>query len=339
MANIYPISGKLITKAIRAISVNTGMSIKALEHMYATQLGYSLATIKGWKTGRSRPTSRDAVWILAKDGIEKGGLPKEWLLTFADELNLPNGFKSELLQALITNNKTELENKIPVKGLSVFLCHSSSDKASVRNLFNKLKDDGFQPWLDEVSLLPGQDWDLEIRRAVHNCDVVIICLSTSSATKEGYIQKEIKIALDIADEKPQDIIFLIPLRLEECEPPIKMQKWQWVDLHKKEGYEKLVISLKKRAQQLGRVVEKSRAFTLISNNGDPKQRASLFETINLNFDISDIQEICFKTFIDFDNLSGITKTEKAIELILYCERVNRLADLEKSAKAMIAERI
>jgi hypothetical protein len=111
--NIYPISGKLITKAIRAISINTGMPIKALEHMYATQLGYSLATIKGWKTGRSRPVSRDAVWILAKDGIEKGQLPKEWLLTFADELNLPNGLKSELLQVLISNDEMKLNAKIP----------------------------------------------------------------------------------------------------------------------------------------------------------------------------------------------------------------------------------
>jgi len=35
-------------------------------------------------------------------------------------------------------------------------------------------------------------------------------------TKEGYIQKELRRVLDIALEKPEETIFIIPLRLEEC---------------------------------------------------------------------------------------------------------------------------
>ena len=61
--------------------------------------------------------------------------------------------------------------------------------------------------------MPGQDWDLEIQKAVHKSDTVVVCLSNSSITKEGYIQKEIRFALDVADEKPEGTIFLIPARL------------------------------------------------------------------------------------------------------------------------------
>jgi hypothetical protein len=72
------------------------------------------------------------------------------------------------------------------------------------------------PWLDEEKLLPGHDWDLEIEKSVETSNAVIVCLSSRSVTKEGYVQKELRKVLDIALEKPEETIFIIPLRLEEC---------------------------------------------------------------------------------------------------------------------------
>ena len=89
------------------------------------------------------------------------------------------------------------------RSLKVFLCHASGDKPTVRRLYKRLVMDGLDAWLDQEKLLPGQDWRLEIPKAVREADVVVICLSNKSITKEGYIQKEIKFALDIADEKPE----------------------------------------------------------------------------------------------------------------------------------------
>ncbi len=43
------------------------------------------------------------------------------------------------------------------KPLRVFLCHSSRVKAAVRKLYALLQSDGFDPWLDEEDILPGQD--------------------------------------------------------------------------------------------------------------------------------------------------------------------------------------
>jgi hypothetical protein len=73
--------------------------------------------------------------------------------------------------------------------------------------------------MDEEKLLPGQDWEAEIRKAVRGSHVVLVCISKSSLTKEGYVQKEIRHALDVADEKPDGTIFVIPVRLERCEVP------------------------------------------------------------------------------------------------------------------------
>lgn len=130
-----------------------------------------------------------------------------------------------------------------------FLCHASSDKQKVRELYKRLRNDGIKPWLDEEDLLPGFEWEIEIPKAVQNSDVVIVCLSKDAVTKTGYVQKEIKYALDIADEQPEGKIFIIPLKLEECDVPKRLSRWQWVNLFNENGYQRLLRSLNIRAKE------------------------------------------------------------------------------------------
>ena len=134
--------------------------------------------------------------------------------------------------------------------LRIFLCHSSGDKPEVRNLYQRLSSDGFDPWLDEEDLLPGQEWELEIAKAVQTSDIIIVCLSDKAITKAGYVQKEIKSALDEAEKQPEGAIFLIPLKLEECDVPERLQRWQWVNLFEENGYERLMSSLRFRAETI-----------------------------------------------------------------------------------------
>lgn len=149
-------------------------------------------------------------------------------------------------KALIGNSRT-VGNK-----LHVFLCHSSGDKPAVRKLYQRLKQDGFAPWLDEEDLIPGQDWRHEISVAVRSCHAVVVCLSKGSITKEGYVQKEIRVALDVADEKPQGTIFIIPALLEDgVEVPERLSQLHWVNIFNENGYQKLISALKTKANTLG----------------------------------------------------------------------------------------
>jgi len=130
--------------------------------------------------------------------------------------------------------------------LKVFLCHASEDKPQVLELYEQLKRDGFDPWLDQKNLLPGQHWETAIPNAVRQAHVVIACVSARSTTKEGYVQKEMKFALDVADEKPEGMIFLIPARLEDCRSPQRLGHLHRVDLFAPDGYELLKRSLEQR---------------------------------------------------------------------------------------------
>jgi hypothetical protein len=139
--------------------------------------------------------------------------------------------------------------RLPPAALKVFLCHGSEDKVAVRNLYKKLLADNLNPWFDEIDILPGADWDATIRDAVRSCDMVLVCLSNTSIGKTGYLQKEIRFALDRADEKPEGEPYIIPVRLEECKVPVRLSRWQRVDLFEPNGYERLMSALRQYARQ------------------------------------------------------------------------------------------
>jgi hypothetical protein len=54
----------------------------------------------------------------------------------------------------------------PRRPLKVFLCHAHAARDPVRGLYTHLTQDGVDAWLDKEKLLPGQDWELEIRKAI-----------------------------------------------------------------------------------------------------------------------------------------------------------------------------
>lgn len=134
------------------------------------------------------------------------------------------------------------------KSLRVFLCHAKEDVVKVRNLYKRLKNDGFDVWFDEVDLIAGQEWEIEIPKVVKTSDIVLVLVSNNSITKTGYVQKEIRIALDAADYQPEGSIFLIPVRLEECKVPDRISRFQWTDLFDKDGYSKLIRGLNAKAE-------------------------------------------------------------------------------------------
>ncbi len=138
------------------------------------------------------------------------------------------------------------------RSLKVFLCHAHSDAIAVHALYNRLVKDGVDAWLDKEKLLPGQDWELEIRNAVREADVVVACLS-KQFNQAGFRQKEVRIALNEADMKPEGEIFIIPARLEECNVPQSLQRWHWVDLFEEDGYVRLINALRMRAEKIALV--------------------------------------------------------------------------------------
>ncbi len=113
----------------------------------------------------------------------------------------------------------------------VFIAYASEDRQAAERLYAEFTAAGFDPWMDSVRLLPGQNWPRAIESAIDTSDFFIACFSKNSANKRGGFQAEIRYALDCARRLPLDEIFIIPIRLNACRIPRAIQREiQYIDL-------------------------------------------------------------------------------------------------------------
>lgn len=127
----------------------------------------------------------------------------------------------------------------PPESPTVFLCYAREDFERVHALYLLLKRLGLRPWLDKYDIIGGELWQQAIERAVRKADFFIASFSNASVRKTGFVQREYRLALDALAERPPAGIFVIPVRLDDCELPdlsyagMRLSDLQWVDLPRK----------------------------------------------------------------------------------------------------------
>jgi hypothetical protein len=112
---------------------------------------------------------------------------------------------------------------------SIWIIYPGEHRAAAMECHRQLKEWGFDCKMDVTDILPGQRWKREIIKNISAADAVLILLSQDCLTKEGIFQWELRYAVEKSREKPDDQIFLVPLRLERCELPDVLESLQWVD--------------------------------------------------------------------------------------------------------------
>lgn len=81
--------------------------------------------------------------------------------------------------------------------VKIFLSYAHRDQAAKARFLNLLneylkiaKDVEFEVWQD-LEILPGQDWDAEIRRALDSCDVGILLVSPAFLGRDYILGTEL----------------------------------------------------------------------------------------------------------------------------------------------------
>jgi hypothetical protein len=132
--------------------------------------------------------------------------------------------------------------------VKVFISYAHEDITAAMKLYEKLKCiSGVEPWLDKKCLTPGIRWKPAIRKAIRESRFFVALLSEHSIVKKGFFQKELSDALEILNEFPEDQTYLIPVRLEACNPPSeRLREIQFVDFFPdwKEGLTKVLKVIK-----------------------------------------------------------------------------------------------
>ncbi len=92
--------------------------------------------------------------------------------------------------------------------VQIFISYAREDQERVKQFYHRLVEAGFHPWLDREHILPGMKWEPIIKAALKRSGFALVCLSATSINKRGFLQKEIKQALEQAEEKLEDDIWL-----------------------------------------------------------------------------------------------------------------------------------
>lgn len=135
----------------------------------------------------------------------------------------------------------------------IFLSYAREDHERVVELYERLADAGFSPWMDTENLLGGEDWQNVLQNMIKKAPSFLACLSSNSVGKRGVIQEETRLALDVWRQKLDSDIYLIPVRLEPCKVPDQLGKFHRVDLFEDDGFERLVKALEEGARRIGTI--------------------------------------------------------------------------------------
>jgi tetratricopeptide (TPR) repeat protein len=109
---------------------------------------------------------------------------------------------------------------------SIFISYASKDHAAAHTICNALEHRGFDCWIADRDIGPGENFQVAIVHAIRSAKVMILVFS-ANATNSEEIKKEVVLA-------GQSRLVVIPVRVEDVTPDeafaYEMATRQWIDL-------------------------------------------------------------------------------------------------------------
>ena len=168
-------------------------------------------------------------------GMRIGALPA----TINLEIQLPGQkVPTHLANLPVIDGVIELPLKL------VFFSYAREDSDVVHKLADKLWQDSFLTWVDTKDIMPGDNWEARIEDAIERSDYALVFLSEISVKKVGYVQRELKYALEQQRLHPSAARYIIPIRIDPCKPPRELRHIQWLDYWEDGAYIKLKKALR-----------------------------------------------------------------------------------------------
>ena len=159
--------------------------------------------------------------------------------------------KLQLVEVVQQKEKKRSKKKLIMTGrkLKVFISYASEDERQARDIYRNLEK-CVDPWLDKEKVLPGENWEMAISKAIDESDLMLFLISKHVLYKEGFLQKEIRLAHERMMRKPEGDIFIIPLRLDATRLPDSLDKFQWVIVTDDDWNNKLARTFQRKVEIL-----------------------------------------------------------------------------------------
>lgn len=154
--------------------------------------------------------------IIIKGNSENGG--REFIDILLDEVQ----------------NWIEQSSKISqVKIFDVFLCHNSEDKPKVKEVGERLKQEGVIPWLDEWELQPGIPWQPIVEEQIENIKAAAVFVGESGLGP--WQEVEIRGLLsEFVSRKIPVIPVILGTAPKRPNLPLFLREMTWIDFRKED---------------------------------------------------------------------------------------------------------
>lgn len=126
---------------------------------------------------------------------------------------------------------------------SVFLSHSSKDKAFAKRLARDLKAHALRVWVDEAEMLVGDSLIGKLEEGIREMEYLGVLLSPDSVRSE-WVQREVEIALN--QEIKGKKVKVLPILYRDCDVPGFLIGRVWADFREESLYEPALLALLRR---------------------------------------------------------------------------------------------
>src|SRR5882724_4716437 len=123
----------------------------------------------------------------------------------------------------------------------VFLSHNAKDKPAVRELAERLKQDGLRVWFDEWGIQPGDSIPLKIEQGLEQPRTLILVMSRNAFASEWVtLERHTAVFRDPANAERR----FVPLRLDDAEITDTLKQFAYIDWRQKtqEQYARLLAA-------------------------------------------------------------------------------------------------
>ena len=184
----------------------------------------------------------------------------------------------------------------------IFICYMKQDFEAAARIYDFLLDAGADPWLDKKTLVPGDDWRREIKRAVDNSDACVVCLRPGFEKRglKGFRHQEVRWAVQTLQVRPLGSAYIIPFIVEPCDLPAWCESIHAGRTDQKSKLEDLLPSINKHcAAELssGRVSLRRNIERILREPNSPtsyRRKITLFLFWNRKVGFQELRKKCRK---------------------------------------------
>lgn len=208
----------------------------------------------------------------------------------------------------------------------IFLSHSSKDKTIIRDIATKLKELGYEVWLDEWEIKVGDCIISKVEKGLNDCQFLILALSKESV-RSGWVDKEWK--TKYWDEVNSCEIKVLPILLEDTDLPVLIKTKKYADF--RESVTKGIIELN---NALNPLIIKSPVFPMKQsevprqsivdmitklNKGEEKLSVLLTEGITLASELknTNLEQFCLQELEGYENNKSLDDNLKHRAVMAY----------------------